>query len=157
LCLDTQYINLVFLSNVEKQGVKIKTVRFLAIVAISCISFADIAQAENPSFETISRCFFIYASVIQSGEKLPHPELYQFGLGRVGWIGGYVQASQTNIEFKRIFEANLAENKRAGKKLEQSLMAAVISRNQIQFSNDINEAINCDRLIGITTKFIPKM
>lgn len=111
----------------------------------------------NPSFETISRCFFVYASILQSGENLPHPELYHFSQGRIGWIGGYLQANQSNPEFKRVFEGNLAVNKRAGAQLEKSLMNAVASRNQSQFSAVINEAVDCDRLIGIATKFIPKM
>lgn len=132
-------------------------VSFAATVAISSLFFVSAAQAVNPSFETISRCFFVYAPILETGEKLLHPELFQFGQARIGWVGGYIQANQSNLEFKRVFEGNLAANKRAGLELEKSLMKAVASRNQSLFSTIINEAISCDRLIGITTKVIPKM
>jgi hypothetical protein len=132
-------------------------VSFAAIVAISSLFFVSAAQAANPSFETISRCFFVYAQIFEAGEKLTHQELFQFGQARIGWVGGYVQANQSNPEFKRIFDGNLAANKRAGLELGNSLMKAMASRNRLLFSAVINEAISCDRLIGISTNFIPEM
>jgi hypothetical protein len=133
-----------------------KFASFAAIATISSLCFFSTAWAANPSFETISRCFFVYSPIFEAGKKLPHPELYQYGQARLGWIGGYIQANQSNPEFKRVFDGNLEANKRAGMEFEKSLMNAVASRNQSLFSAVINEAVNCDRLIGITI-IIPRM
>lgn len=127
----------------------------MATLTLCC--FASTVGAANPSFEIVSRCFFVYANILQAGERLPHPEIHQFGLEKIGWVGSHLQAHQSNLEFKRVFEVNLAANKRAGVQLEKSIMDAVASRNQAQFSAVINKAVECDRLIGITTKFIPRM
>ncbi|MHB1401647.1 MAG: hypothetical protein ACYCWB_04515 [Thiobacillus sp.] len=132
-------------------------VPFVAAITASLLCFVSTTQAANPSAETILRCFFVYAPILETGEDLRHHELFQFGQARVGWIGGYNQANQFNPEYKRVFEANLAANKRIARELKKSLTKAVKSRNQSLFSSVIDEAISCDRSIGITTKFIPKI
>lgn len=119
--------------------------------------FSFSAHSAEPSFETISRCFFVYAPIFEAGQDIPHTELFHFGRVRVGYIGGYLQANKSNPYFKQVFEGNLSANKRAGIQLENSLKAAVFSRNQSLFSSVINEAVTCDRQIGIRTDFLPKL
>ena len=123
------------------------------LVACSAAS----AQPASPSFETISRCFFVYAPITEVGRDLPHPQLFQFGQPRMGWIAGYIQANQSNARFKAVFEGRMAENKRFGVQLEQKLKQAIAARNQSQFNAVVNEAVSCDRQIGIRTDFLPRL
>lgn len=115
------------------------------------------AQMPNPSYEAVSRCFFVYAPITELGRDLPHAQLFQFGQPRIGWTGGYVQANQNNASFKQVFENNLDRNKRMGIQLESTLKLAIQSRNQSQFSAVINQAVECDRVLGIRTATLPAM
>ena len=107
------------------------------------------AQMANPSFEAVSRCFFVYAPITQLGRDMPHLQLFQFGQPRMGWIGGYTQANQNNASFKQVFESNLKENKRMAGEIETSLKQAIFTKNQRQFSNILSKAVDCDRTLGI--------
>ena len=127
-------------------------------VAISLCAFAfSSAQAQSPSYETVSRCFFVYAPITQLGSDLPHAQLFQFGQPRIGWVGGYVQANQSNAAFKQVFESNLDRNKHMGMQLETSLRQAILSRNQGQFASLLNQAVDCDRALGIRTAPLPTL
>ena len=116
-----------------------------------------IAQAASPSYETVSRCFFVYAGIIEAGRDSQHSEVYSFAQSRVGWVGGYVQANQENQEFKQVFEAGLRANKQVGLQLKATLISAISSRNVQSFSIAIQEAAKCDRLIGIHTGSGPRL
>jgi hypothetical protein len=140
----------------EKMRARMKNKNFIVMATVATLSSLSAHSAE-PSFETISRCFFVYAPIFQVGRDVPHTELFQFGQVRVGYMGGYVQANKSNSHFKQVFEGNLSENKRAGIQLESSLKSAISSRNQSLFSSVINEAVACDRQIGIRTDFLPKL
>lgn len=123
-----------------------------AAVAVSTWTWAA-----DPTYQTISRCFFVYAPIAQVGRDYSHAELFQFGQARVSWIGGYIQANQSNLAFKQVFESSLAANKRAGIQIENALISALDNRNQSQFSWAVNQAISCDRLIEIRTDFLPRL
>lgn len=133
---------------------KIQYFTIIATVSSLC-SFS--AYSAEPSFETISRCFFVYASIFEVGRDIPHTDLFHFGQVRVGYMGGYVQANKANPHFKQVFEGNLSANKRSAIDLENSLKTAISSRNQPVFTSVINEAVTCDRQIGIRTDFLPKL
>ncbi|MDI4634720.1 hypothetical protein J7U46_16790 [Pelomonas sp. V22] len=111
----------------------------------------------TPSFETVSRCFFVYAPITELGRDLPHQSLFHFGQPRIGWAAGYVQANQNNAVFKQVFESNLEKNKRAAVKLETMLRRAIQSKDQGQFQRAINQAVDCDRALGIRTSDLPNM
>ena len=115
------------------------------------------AQMANPSYETVSRCFFVYAPITELGRDLPNAQLYQFGQPRLGWASGYLQANQNNTAFKQIFESSVEKNKRMAIQLENSLKQAVATRNQPQFSSVIEQAVACDRALGIRTTSIPAL
>lgn len=132
-------------------------IKRFAVMATASTIFSISAHATEPSFNTISRCFFVYAPIFQVGRDIQHTELFQFGQVRVGYMGGYVQANKLNPHFKQVFEGNLSANKRAGIKLEYTLKEAISSRNKQLFSSVINEAVNCDRQIGILTDFLPTL
>ncbi len=132
-----------------------KTNRLVMVMVSMLCSF--LTHAADPSFEKISRCFFVYAPIFQVGRDTPHTELFHFGQVRVGYMGGYVQANKSNPHFKQVFERDLSTNKQFGIHLEGLLKAAIAARNQSLFSSVINEAVICDRSIGITTNSIPIM
>jgi hypothetical protein len=119
---------------------------------------SPLAQSQtNPSFEAVSRCFFIYASLIEAGRNIPHPQLFQFGQPRIGWVSGYVQANQNNARFKDTFESRLPENKRYSFELQARLKRAVLSRNRAEFNAVLAEGVSCDRIMGIETGSLPDM
>ena len=131
--------------------------RAIVIMVSVVVTLFIPAVAADPSYETISRCFFVYAPIAQVGRDRPHAELFQFGQARAAWIGGYLQANKSNSAFKQVFEGNLEKNKQAGIQIENVLVRALNTKDQSRFSWAINQAISCDRLIGIKTEFLPKL
>ncbi len=115
------------------------------------------AQIIDPSYETISRCFFVYAPINQLGRDLPQEQLYQFGQPRIAWLAGYVKANQNNPAFKQVFESSLNRNKKMATQLENSLRQALATKNQRQFSAVIDQAVACDHALGIKTIGIPSL
>ena len=131
--------------------------RTFAILASIIFCSPSSGQILNPSFETVSRCFFVYAAITELGRDLPHPQLFQFGQPRVGWVGGYMQANQSNATFTRVFEGSLPRNKEMAVQLQSSLRRAISARNQSAFSSVIDQAIACDRALGIRINFVPSL
>lgn len=129
---------------------------FAVIAAISSLSSFSVYSAE-PAFETISRCLFVYGAIFEVGRDTPHADLFHFAQVRVGYMTGYVQGNQGNPRFKQVFEENLSANKRSAINLQDSLKAAISSRNKYVFSSVINQAVACDRQIGIRTDFLPTL
>ena len=115
------------------------------------------AQVAKPSYETVSRCFFVYAPITELGRDLPHAQLFQFGQPRIGWATGYIQANQNNSAFKLTFESSLETNKRMANQIDAMLRQAIQSRNQTQFAAALNRAVDCDRALGIRTGYLPTM
>lgn len=134
----------------------IKSTHVLLLLAILSSNSVR-AKSPEPSFEAISRCFFVYGSIFEVGRDLPHAELFQFGQSRVGFVTGFFAANKSNAEFIRVFETKLAGNKRAASRYNESLKAAISARDQSQFSSVINAAVACDRDVGIRTDFVPKL
>jgi len=129
----------------------------LLIAAALVIPQVTAAQMKYPSYEEVSRCFFIYAAIFEVGRDHNKPQLFQFGQTRSSWAGGYVQANQNNQAFKRVFENNLAANKRTAIQILDSLPTAIANRNQSAFNAIINQAVVCDRSFGIRTSGLPAM
>jgi hypothetical protein len=127
-----------------------------AMWELACGKRAPVSSAD-PSIETISKCFFVYAAIYQVGRDYPHTELFQFGQVRVGWIGGYVQAIKSNTAAEQVFKTNLEANKQAGNQIKEVLESALNTGDQSRFSWAINQAISCDRSIGIKTGFLPHL
>lgn len=115
------------------------------------------AQTINPSYETVSECFFAYAAITETGRDSPHPQLLQFGQARLGWAGGYFQANQSNAVFKQVFESGLQGNKRMAIQLQSSMKQAITSCNKSQFVRLMDQALECDRKMGIRTEPMPMM
>jgi hypothetical protein len=100
-------------------------IRTIATFVITLLVPVVHAQMTNPSYEVVSRCFFVYAPITELGRDLPHPQLYQFGQTRIGWAGGYIQANQNNAAFKQVFESNLDQNKKMARQIETALKQAI--------------------------------
>lgn len=130
---------------------------WLPLIVFVLFCSASHGQILNPSFETVSRCFFVYAPITEFGRDLPHPQLFQFGQPRIGWVTGYIQANQSNSTFKQVFEANIGKNKEMAVQLESSLRRAISARSQAAFSSVMDQAIACDRALGIRTSVLPSL
>jgi len=83
--------------------------------------------------------------------------LFTFGQSRVGYVGGYVQALKNNAAFSRIFEDSIPKNKNHGIILQEKLAKALKNGDQKQFSAVLKEAVACDKLVGIETKWLPRL
>lgn len=68
-----------------------------------------------------------------------------------------MQANQSNAAFKQVFESSLEKNKKMAIQLESSLKQAILKRNQNQFSSVIDQAVACDRALGIRTSGTPEL
>ncbi|MCK0506071.1 hypothetical protein [Aromatoleum anaerobium] len=72
-------------------------------------------------------------------------------------IKPYIDSNIANPHLKKIFEDNLVSNKVLGKKIEVTLLKSISQRDAIGFSWVFQEAVTCDRELGIATTFIPKL
>jgi hypothetical protein len=130
---------------------------FVSVLAALQWLYAGAAHSTEPSFEEISRCFWVYGSIFEAARDLSQPELFQFAQSRVAWVGGYIEANKSNAIFKKVFERDLQAHKRSAVHRYNSVRTAISSRNQSLFSSLIGEAISCDRQIGIKTGAIPRL
>ena len=131
--------------------------RFLIGSFLLFVSQIATAQAKDPSFAEISRCFFIYGAIVEVGRDERKPQLFQFAQSRVGWVSGYMQANQNNQAFKAVFDSGLSRNKQEGVRILDSLPSIISRKDQTQFSAVISRAADCDKALGIRTAWIPPL
>ena len=124
------------------------------IISIFLIAGSNASDAA-PSHDDIARCFWIYAPMHELAKEMQLVQLQSFTLGRVGWLGGYLQANINNQQFKYSFENDLKNKKSQGIAMKESMRDAIVSMNEKKYEEIISKAIECDKIIGIKTEFIP--
>lgn len=127
------------------------------VIILTLFSSATIAQIREPSYEEISRCFFIYGAIAEVGRDFQKPKLFQFGQPKVSWIIDYIQTNKNNVAFNYVFESNLKANKRAGIQILDSLPNIMNTRNKKLFVTVLNQAVACDRSLGFRTNALPML
>jgi hypothetical protein len=113
------------------------------------------SRAADPSYSTLSRCFFVYAPIFETAKKVENPALFAYGQKRLAWVSGYIQGQQSNPQFKAAFEKDLNTNKQAGIALEARLMRAFTTQDAREYSAVMSVARECDRSLGLPTSDIP--
>lgn len=125
------------------------------LIGIIFIFLPLAAPAAEPSDETVSRCFFVYAPIFEAGKDLQNQLIFIYGQKRIAWAGGYVQAKQKNLSFKRVFENNLPENKKNGLALKNRLTKAIKSADVNEYLAVMSIARQCDQRLGLPSNDIP--
>lgn len=130
--------------------------KFLAVYLVIGLLFSfGLAYGAKPNYETVSRCFFIYAPIFETGRDLQIQPFVLYSQKRIAWATGYIQAQQNNIAFKKVFEDNLTSNKKNGTTLEETLKNAIRSGNTNAYFQVMNVARNCDLQLGLPSNEIP--
>ena len=131
-----------------------------AMLEVACSkpqSSAKVPTRPQLSFEDVSRCFWVYAPIVQTGRDFPHDELFQFAQARMVWFDAFLKANQGNPALKTVFENGITQYKQAGLRLQDSLQEALSTNNGRIFASVMDAAVSCDKTLGIRTQSIPRM
>lgn len=121
------------------------------------LTVATAARCDDALYTNVSKCFFVYGPIIDVAKNVGHRDLFTFAQARIGYVAGFLRANEASPRFKQIFEGNLTRNKAAGRQLESRLSNAIQSGSETLYKGVIQEAIACDRQLGIRTEFIPPL
>ena len=121
------------------------------------VAAASQAVAQSPSYEVISRCFFIYAAAHEAARDMVQPLLFQYTQPRVGWMAGFMTGHQSNEAFASIFDANITSNKQFAMKIDRQIRAAIKTQNSAAFDAVIDETLSCDAALGIKAEWRPRL
>lgn len=122
-------------------------------LALACTFHASEVTAQ--SYETTSRCFFVYAAVVEVGRDRQHAELFQYGQHRMNWFVPYLEVRQTDVAFSTIFNADLAQNKQLAEKTKAAIMHALSSGDRAEFDSAMQQSIECDLALGMPVDDAP--
>ena len=122
-------------------------------LALACTFHTSEIAAQ--SYETTSRCFFVYAAVVEVGRDRPHVGLFQYGQYRMNWFVAYLEVRQTDAAFKTIFDADLEQNKQLAEKSKAMIMQALSSGNRAEFDSAMQQSIECDSALGMPVDDAP--
>lgn len=125
------------------------------VILLSLFSGSTIAQIREPSYEEISRCFFIYGAIAEVGRDYQKTQLLQFALPKLSWLINFTKQNKNNVGFTKIFESNLIANKRAGILILDTLPNIMTTRNKKQFYTVINQATACDKSLNFQANTLP--
>ena len=143
----------------------------VALTILSCAAeAADNQNAAQPtsiiqqppeplSPEDFSRCFFVYAPIHEVGRDHNHAGLSTYGQLRLMFVVGYFKANESNSAMwsNPVFQNNWEKSKLTAEQLEKELLDALKDDDESQFDDVIKKAVACDVLLGIETKWIPKL
>lgn len=129
--------------------------KFVKCAAVLGIFYAGTAHSIEQKYSVLSRCFFIYAPIFETGKKLQNSAVFIYGQKRISWVGGYIQGQQNNPAFEAAFEHDLKINKKAGIDLDSRLAKAILTSNVEEYSAVMAVARECDKLLGLPTNDIP--
>jgi hypothetical protein len=107
------------------------------------------AQMSEVRATSISRCFFVYAPMYEVSAKLGDSKLRSYATQRMMYLRGIMESSQSDPVFKRVFEMNLAKNKSAGTRIEDSLIEANRNRDAERYNRTMSLATMCDQELGL--------
>lgn len=133
-----------------------KKLALVFIIALP-ILFVVNSYASTPSYEAVSKCFYIYAPIAETGRDMNIRSIFSYGQKRISWIGGYMKANEKNTIFTKVFEENIAINKKYAVILENKLRKAIKEKNTIEFDTIMGYSIGCDRTLGMKSTDIPQM
>lgn len=128
-----------------------------AIAVFTTLLMCGSSTAQQVTHEAVSRCFFIYAASHEAARELGHRRLFQYIHPRIGWMTGYMHANQSDPTLARIFEKNLNSNKQRAIGLDKKIRRAVRTRDPASFDTAVDHLLNCDRELGIDSKWRPKL
>ena len=129
----------------------------LYFVLLLSTSFAVNSYASSPSYKVVSKCFFIYAPITETGRDMNIQSIFSYGQKRMSWIGGYIKANEKNSSFTKVFEDNIATNKKYAIILENKLRKSIKEKNAAEFNTIMSYSIGCDRTLGIKSTDVPKI
>lgn len=140
--------------NISSEGWTAK--RLCSRLSITLFCALDPAAAVAQSYETMSRCFFVYAAVVEVGRDWPHAQLFRYGQYRMNWFTEYLEQNQSNADFSRTFEAHLSNNKRLAEDIKASLQEAITSASRVDLDVAMYESRDCDDALGISGNDVPE-
>lgn len=125
------------------------------------IVFGEILFSENVNaktdYDAISKCFWIDAPIHELAKDMKLHDLQFFTQSRIGWLAGFMQANRESAEFNAAFQVEIERRKAAGIAMKEELRRAIQTGNNRRFQELISKAVECDKVMGIKTEFIPQI
>ena len=113
------------------------------------------AADNSPSFETMSKCAFIYAPIFEAAEKEKDLAAFIYAQNRMAWIGGYFQAHSENKKLEKIFNMSLEDNKKSGSIIKGRFVRAISEGDSAEYVAVLKIANECDLSIGFSIDDAP--
>lgn len=130
----------------------------LTCIMVLIILFLSTPSNSTPlNFKTVSKCFFIYAPITETGRDMNIPSIFIYGQKRMAWFMGFMKANENNEEFTYAFDVNLKKNKGFAIALEKQFRSSIKQQQRESFDEIISFANGCDRFLGIKTKDSPSL
>ena len=132
-----------------------KLSQWLFLIAIQVLMLPSVFAQAN--YLAVSNCFWVIAPIHELSREMQLNELWSFTQGRVGWLGGFVQANKGNKDFDAAFGLDLERKKAAGLVMKEELRHAITRKDASKYQSIISQAVACDKVMGIRTDFLPRM
>lgn len=114
------------------------------------------ANARN-DYDAISKCFWIDAPIHELAKDMKLHDLQFFTQSRIGWFSGFMQANKESAEFNAAFQFEIERRKAAGLAMKEELRRVILTGNNGRFKELISKAVECDKVLGIKTEFLPQI
>lgn len=126
---------------------------FLALItACIAVTSANAQQSGVVQLESVARCIFVYAPLYEFSVSANNVALKTYTLERMMFVRGFNQARLEDLVFKRIFEFNLQQNKRAGVEIKANLNRAADQGDAAAHHRELEKAAVCDKELAITNR-----
>jgi len=127
------------------------------MVVLMMLFLSTPSKSAPLNFKTVSKCFFIYAPITETGRDMNLPSIFTYGQKRMAWYMGFMKANEDNEKFTSAFDVNLKKNKGFAIALEKQFRTSIRKQQRNNFDEIISFANGCDRFLGIKTKDSPSL
>ncbi len=126
------------------------------MVGIFLLTMMVPTKAEH-NYMAVTNCFHIIAPIHELSREMRLNDLWSFTQGRLGWLGGFIQANIENKDFDAAFKFELQRKKLAALAMKEDLRRAITRGDAAEYQRIIGRAVACDQVMGIRTDFVPRM
>ena len=123
--------------------------KLLYICTLLSIAASATSFGATPSYKVVSKCFFVYSPIAETGRDLNIPALFSYGTKRITQVASFIKANKQNLKFIKAFEGSIATNKKNAIALEKKLRRAIESNNETEFNAVMEYSMSCDKSLNI--------
>lgn len=113
-----------------------------------------VARSQDVNDKLVSKCFFIYAGVLEAAETTNSAALFYYAQKRIGWAAGYLEAKKNDSVFQSVFDRDLEQNKSRAIQIRESIIKAIRNGDNASFTDVMQAAQRCDIQLGLPVEAV---